>query len=68
MKDNKIKKKRTKWNYNMGLKSVVVSQAEKEQLLHISLHETQKNSAEYGDWRQISDIAPLFNGILAQLV
>lgn len=23
---------------------------EKEQLLHISLHETQKNSAEYGDW------------------
>ncbi|NKI33311.1 6-pyruvoyl trahydropterin synthase family protein [Croceivirga thetidis] len=23
---------------------------EKNQLLHITLHETQKNSAEYGDW------------------
>ena len=23
---------------------------DEEQLLHITLHETQKNSAEYGDW------------------
>jgi len=37
-------------NFAKIIYDILKPKLEKTQLLHITLHETQKNSAEYGDW------------------
>ncbi|WP_067031802.1 hypothetical protein [Allomuricauda sp. CP2A] len=51
MKNNKIKKKCTQWNYNMSLKSVVVSQAEKNNYCTFPSmkHKRIRQNMEIGD-------------------